>query len=311
MSIVPETHRVSEAFLLASCLSLLALASGANPAQAALLHAEALPRGADSPADAEQPVALLLSKDTFFAEDVHLDAIVWLDGDPGARPFGELWYAIMDEAGRALRNGPIYPVPGYKVRFSLEIPRELAGRKGTLQITWSEFYRDFGTARSEFNVLPESGVATSGRVPLAVTNVSGVPQRGVPVAVEVPFPRGALGDDAHVRLVDKAGRELPMLAKATAKWSRFGSVKRLKCAFAIDVDGEGAELFLEYGPEVRRAGDAEAAQQPAEGDPQEDRPLRVAVHPQWAADSAAAMEAPQKSAEGARHPAFAPDDARD
>lgn len=46
-----------------------------------------------------------------------------------------------------------------------------------------------------------------------------------PVVFGVPFARGALWDDAHLRLVDKAGREIPCQKEITARWAKEGSIQ--------------------------------------------------------------------------------------
>jgi len=95
---------------------------------------------------------------------------------------------------------------------------------------------------------PPAGRVRLARVPL---RVAGAPRAVFPVTSGVPFPKGALGPENHVRLLDAAGREVPLQTEALARWED-GSVKWLL------VDAQAGPLVrsplaLEYGAEVIRA----------------------------------------------------------
>src|SRR5690606_2948715 len=95
-------------------------------------------------------------------------------------------------------------------------------------------------------------VERTGRVRLTIPNDTGAVIAAAPMSVGVPFPRGVLSSSEHVRLVDEGGDEVPVQVTETARWSRYGSVKWVKCDFTADLAGDGRALYLEYGPEVRR-----------------------------------------------------------
>ncbi len=73
--------------------------------------------------------------------------------------------------------------------------------------------------------------------------------RGWPVTSGVPFPRGVLGSSRNVRLLDSAGKAVPLQAAVTGRWSD-GSVKWLLLDFRHS--GGPADYVLEYGPAIQR-----------------------------------------------------------
>ncbi|MCZ2080399.1 MAG: hypothetical protein LC130_35985 [Bryobacterales bacterium] len=69
----------------------------------------------------------------------------------------------------------------------------------------------------------------------------------LPVTAGVPFPKGVLGSDEHLRLVDSASREIPLETRVLQRWTD-GSVKWVLLDF---VAGDSAAT-LEYGSSVTR-----------------------------------------------------------
>ncbi len=94
-------------------------------------------------------------------------------------------------------------------------------------------------------------IATSAeRVPLHIQESAGVARKGEVVTSGIPFSVGALATNAAVKLLDEAGKQIPLQVKTTATW-RDGSVKWLLLDFPITVASNGIEeAFLEYGPGV-------------------------------------------------------------
>jgi hypothetical protein len=71
-----------------------------------------------------------------------------------------------------------------------------------------------------------------------------------PVTTGVPFPQGKLTSPEHCRLVDDAGTEHPLQAKASATWDGpRGSIRWLTIDF---IATPGRKFFLEFGDTVKR-----------------------------------------------------------
>ena len=205
----------------------------------------------------EEPVRLRLSKRVYPAEDRHLDAIVWLSEESPPEEIeatveGHVELAMYDAQGRRLAEG-ILPSPARAgTFFSMGLPDAVIGQDASLEAVWMVNGESRGRQTQAFRVEPPSRTARSGRIPLRVPNDSGATLQHAPFTVGVPFPRGALYEDRHVRLVDEVGREIPLQTRVTARWSRFGPVRWMLCDFTADLDGGPRELHLEYGPEIER-----------------------------------------------------------
>jgi len=199
------------------------------------------------------PVTIQLSKYRYPWEDRHLDAIVWMTPPKeGDLVRGRLEVALKDAGGTTLATHAIKELSPNGLFFSLGFPEALRGGEGVLEVAWRDGDRVFGDAQTTFHVRAASNVPKTGKIPLRILNGPGVTMTGAPMTVGVPFPRGALFDEDHVRLVDDQGREVPLQTKVEAKWSRFGPIKWLLCDFAVDLEGAPRKLFLEYGPNVER-----------------------------------------------------------
>ncbi|MCI0354962.1 MAG: fibronectin type III domain-containing protein, partial [Acidobacteria bacterium] len=86
-----------------------------------------------------------------------------------------------------------------------------------------------------------TGKAQRERVPLQLEGGQ------LPVTAGVPFAQGALGSDAHLRLLDAQGKELPLQTRVLARWSD-GSVKWA----LLDFQSAQRDATLEYGAQVNR-----------------------------------------------------------
>lgn len=99
---------------------------------------------------------------------------------------------------------------------------------------------------------PFAGTAKRERTPLRVENPYNFPLRQACIATGVPFSKGELGNPAHVRLLDPAGREIPVQIQPTAYW-QDNSLKWLLVIFLADVPAKTTAIYqLEYGSSVKR-----------------------------------------------------------
>lgn len=250
---VGRRMRASEVWACAGLAAILGATLASTPARGGLHGVERIADELVYEVEAEAPLTLLLSKHCYPAEDGHLDAILWVGGDQRKEsPAGALETTLRDAEGRVLARDTIAPILGPRMFFSHVLPEELAGDEGALEVVWREGGRERGRAAGAFRVEPAVEAAHSGRIRLWIPNETGARLPGLPVTAGVPFPRGALRDTAHLRLVDEAGAEVPLQVEETARWSRFGSVRWVRLDFTTDVDGAGLEFFLEYGPDVAR-----------------------------------------------------------
>src|SRR5688572_17780076 len=100
--------------------------------------------------------------------------------------------------------------------------------------------------------LPTADAAT--RVDLVVDEPFAGRTVAWPVTTGVPFPRCALRDAAHCRLVNDAGTEQPLQTRASATWDAKGqSVRWLTIDFIAQ---PGRSYALEFGDDVRRKSSA-------------------------------------------------------
>ena len=109
----------------------------------------------------------------------------------------------------------------------------------------------FATVSEEF-VIERSRATTSGRIPITVTPAP-AEMAAWPITVGVPFPLGALASDENVRLLDDAGREVPVQVATSGRWSKQGSVRWLQMSFLPPVGTQPRAYAREFGPEVTRA----------------------------------------------------------
>ncbi len=209
------------------------------------------------PGDSLPPMRLWLSKERYWVQDRHLDAIVEVhDWDDGLLDSGRLRARLLDAAGVQVAEWRQHGLPGPRFAFYPQLPAEWAATApgGTLEVTIeNEAGKIIAAASEDFRLKSfEAPAARSGRVPILLPNEDGVIANGIPVTVGVPFPRGVLGDVANVRMVDRTGAEVAVQVQETGRWSKFGDVRWLLCDFVVDLAGEPLELYLEYGPDVGR-----------------------------------------------------------
>lgn len=192
-----------------------------------------------------------LSRDRYWAEDGHLDIVVLLsnfDADEA------LVIRIVSTDGEVLDENRWNELPGLQVALYPRIPEALLhGGAGIVEIEV-----DDGSGVRVAKQLPfrveryGAGEPLRDRVSLTIPNETGLRQRGVPVEVGVPFPRGGLSSVDNLRLVNERGEEIGLQVEETARWSKWGPVKWVLCSFTVDLEGEPLPLYLEYGSEVER-----------------------------------------------------------
>jgi hypothetical protein len=106
-------------------------------------------------------------------------------------------------------------------------------------------------------VRPATGSVLKQTLPLSIVNpldASGQPPEfgGVfPATAGIPFPKGALSSDRHVRLLDPRGAETSLQTATMARWED-GSVKWILADFQAAAKAS-ANYTLEYGTAVARA----------------------------------------------------------
>ncbi len=100
--------------------------------------------------------------------------------------------------------------------------------------------------------------ARSGRVALVLPDGLPLSDGTFPVQTGVPFPKGALWDPAHVRLVDAQGRAVPCGVTVRSRWgSGDASIRWLGVDFQPGKTAAwwparaAAPWFLEYGPAIK------------------------------------------------------------
>jgi hypothetical protein len=160
--------------------------------------------------------------------------ITWLTNWPVAASVETDDPAVKAQEELALNNHRIRLdklTPGKSFRYRI-LARSREGQ--TITSGWQTFRTDpppvvAGSARKE-------------RLPLKL-------EKGdLPVTAGIPFPKGVLGSDDHVRLLDAASKEIPVQTRVLQRWPD-GSVKWALLDFA----GRQSAATLEYGSEVSRA----------------------------------------------------------
>jgi len=121
---------------------------------------------------------------------------------------------------------------GYEVRMK--------DRTGRLKAVYA------GTFRTD--LAPVQSRASRARFPLLLRRPASGPGPW-PVSVGVPFPQGALGSDAEVRLVGRRGAEVPLQARTLGRWPDDSVRWAL-----LDFQSDGRSGYrVEYGRDVARA----------------------------------------------------------
>ncbi|TVS20805.1 MAG: hypothetical protein EA424_02115, partial [Planctomycetaceae bacterium] len=125
----------------------------------------------------------------------------------------------------------------------VETPQEdFAAHEASVRTT---VYRDRAEHRTAQS-LPASVSGQTVRIDLNVVEPSGVPRADWPVRSGVAVPEGVLGDPAAVRLLDAAGREVPLQTRATSWWPDGLSIRWLLLDFAASTTMAGpAQYTLE------------------------------------------------------------------
>ncbi len=127
--------------------------------------------------------------------------------------------------------------------------------------------------------MPAAGTAKRERIELRARDPLGRAQRSEglwPLTSGIPFPKGVLASDAHLRLIDKQGREVPLQVRTLGRWDDR-TVKWV--LLDAQAPAAGGDYALEYGSEVRCAAvpSSLAVREGAEGVEVITGPLRAVV----------------------------------
>jgi len=152
--------------------------------------------------------------------------------------------------GKEINSQRVSPVKSPKLDFDLPLAG-LAPGAYVLEAKVLDGAEVLTSQRREFLVNKAQAVQ-SGRIALTVPPApTHLP--AWPLTFGVPFAWGALESADNVKLLDSQGREIPIQAKVTARWSRRGSVRWLLIDCILPADTQSRSLALVYGPDVRRA----------------------------------------------------------
>ncbi len=229
--------------------------------------------------DVFHPLRVLVSKERYWVEDLHMDVVVRLELEDLAGV--GLKVSWVDEGDQVLARWQMAQVPGRQFVWYPRLPIGYEGAGPLLfELTGVESEVDKVEEPVRVERYLEDGAET-GRVRLSIANPEGVEQRGVPVSTGVPFPRGVLWDASDLRLVDEHGNVLPMQVRQTARWSKYGYLKWVLCDFVVDLTGGEKLLYVEYGPAASGAKQAVMEIDPRVGMPMLDAGLLVLDNGLW------------------------------
>lgn len=103
-------------------------------------------------------------------------------------------------------------------------------------------------------IKPPAGTVQQTGLRLSMTNDYAFDLRGWPVTQGLPFPQGALVSADHLKLLDAAGKEVPLQATVLGYWPDY-SIKWVLLDFQTDLPGKQTVPFmLQYGTSVKRSG---------------------------------------------------------
>ena len=102
-------------------------------------------------------------------------------------------------------------------------------------------------------LLAVSSALAAERVKLDLDQPTRTDRTGLPVSGGLPFARGKLAKAEDLRLLDVAGREIPLQTRTLSAWPD-GSVKAAMLDFQADIPADtGTSVTLEYGAGVKAA----------------------------------------------------------
>ena len=133
----------------------------------------------------------------------------------------------------------------YSAMLWLMLTMAAEGGEWPSVVTWQP---DKRAVDSGLYIAPQP-LARKAQVAFTVTEPSGVPRKRWPVRGAIPMFRGELRDPNAIRLLDAAGKEVPVQGLATAFWPER-SIRFLCLDFLTDLGPSEQKRFtLEYGTE--------------------------------------------------------------
>lgn len=162
---------------------------------------------------------------------------------------GLIIVAALRSGGKALFEHRIENVASQVMDFDLPLGGLPPGEY-VLEFRFQDGDEVFKRSEHTFQIEKQS-VKTAGEIGLSIPPA--------PVELDawgftfgVPFPWGALASAENVKLIDRQGREVPMDARVTGRWSKKGSVRWLLVDAVLPLRKEPQQFKLVFGRDVSR-----------------------------------------------------------
>lgn len=155
----------------------------------------------------------------------------WLDGVVRLRPVkgkldqSRLQVKLLPLSGdKPVETLSVTPTGGY-VRLSADLRRDKL-QKAELSVELFEGNERTGAAKALIGAAPSDDSKPGQKIEIALDTPPGLSAKEPhPLTFGVPFAAGSLWDVTPLRLVNKAGRELPAQKEITGRWAREGSIQ--------------------------------------------------------------------------------------
>jgi len=168
---------------------------------------------------------------------------------------GALRLELTDAEGEVIATERIRPLRERGVAIRLALAELRLGKYVARATLLDAAGRAIATSSSGFEKVTAADLmrpVTRQTVPLRIDDPQGVRVRNVPLYCGVPIPEGQLRDEAHVRLMDDRGRDVPCQVEVLKRWCPGESIQWLGVHFSGEL-GAGRNYRMQYGRQVRRS----------------------------------------------------------